>query len=107
MVDLKGRTCDLCGKGKYAPFKDEVSAGIYVDADKCDNCGEIAYSLEVMRKVNAMHRAESQARKLVKIGSSIAALIPADIVKKLQLKAKEKVYISTRNNEIIIKPSLI
>lgn len=106
MVDLNGRTCDICGKGKYAPFKDEVSIGVYVDADKCDNCGEIAYSLEVMRKVNAMHRAESQERQLVKIGSSIAALIPADIVKKLQLKAKEKVYVSMKNNEIIIKPSL-
>lgn len=104
-MDFTGTTCGICNKGKLHPVKDEVSRGIYVDGYRCDRCGEISYSREVMQKVEAMQKSISEERRLVKVGSSVAALIPSSIVRKLQLKPRERVYIHTEGKNIVIQPS--
>ena|SRR3989344_5067348 len=105
-MNMEGKICGICNKGKLHAFKDEVSAGVYVDAFKCEY-GHVSYTQEVMEKVEAMHKSMSEERHLVKVGSSIAAPLPASIVKLLNLKAKEKIYVTSENNKIIITPSQI
>ena len=56
-----------------------------------------------MRKVEAMRRGDADKRSLIKIGSSLAISIPAEIVKRLKLKPKGKVYITAKGNEIIAR----
>ncbi len=103
--EFTGKICGICNNGKLHPFKDEVAAGIHVDAYKCDNGGHISYSGEVMGKVEALYKNTSEERHLVQAGSSVAAPIPAKIVKMLNLKPREKVYISMEGNRIVISPA--
>lgn len=100
-MDLEGRICGMCDKGKWHKTKDRVAEGVFVDAYQCDKCSEIAYTEEVMRKVEAMQRGDAVVRSLMKIGSSLAVSIPLEIVKRLKLKPKEKVYITSKGNKII------
>ncbi|MFH0713437.1 MAG: AbrB/MazE/SpoVT family DNA-binding domain-containing protein [Candidatus Micrarchaeota archaeon] len=102
-LNLDGRECGFCLKGKLHFFKDEAFPGIFVDSYKCDVCKEIAYTQEVMGKVEAMRRGDSETRSLIKIGASLAISIPVEIVKRLKLKPKGKVYISAKGNEIIAR----
>lgn len=104
-MKFEGRVCVNCDKGKLRAYKDEVAEGIYVDAYKCDYCNQIIYSREVMSKVEAMHKSASEERRLVRVGSSVAALIPASIVKAMSLKPREKIFVTTQGNRIIILPS--
>lgn len=104
-MNLEGKPCGVCGKGRLKGFKDEVADGIHVDAYQCEH-GHVSYSREVMEKVEAMRRATSQERHIVKVGSSIAVPIPASIAKLLELKPREKVFVALRGNSIVIRPSL-
>lgn len=102
-MDFEGKTCGVCDKGKLRGFKDEVEKGIFVSAYKCSQCSEVAYSREVMQKVEVIYRDKSEERSLIKIGASLAVSIPAGIVKALGLKPKEKVYLTRRGNELIAR----
>ncbi len=104
---IAGDVCAVCEVGKLKKFEDEIEKGIKVEAFKCAKCGEIWYSEEIMKKVEAIQRAKAEMRHVVKIGNSLAAILPSNIVKKLNLKEKEKIYITESNGEIVIKPSLI
>ncbi len=105
-MDLNGKQCGFCLKGVFHALQDEVEPGIFVSAFKCNKCSEVAYTEEIMAKVEAMRRGDAEARSLIKIGASLAFSIPAAIVKKLGLKAKRKVYVSAKGNEIIARVSL-
>mgnify|MGYP001588103941 FL=1 len=96
-----GKPCGMCDKGRMLDIQDEVEEDIFVQAGKCDYCGNIAYSGKVMQKIEAMNREKTVERSLIKIGSSLAVSIPAGIVKKLSLKPKEKVRVSIKGNQII------
>jgi len=102
-MNLEGKTCGVCNKGKLRAFKDEVAKGVYVDAYK-DEYGHVSYTKDVMQKVENIFKATAQERHLVKVGSSIAVPIPKMIVKTLNLKPKEKVFVTTQDNKIIIRP---
>jgi hypothetical protein len=104
-MNFEGKTCGNCNKGTLKAFKDEVAPGIQADAYKCNHCGNTSYPRPVMEKIEAMHKASSQERHLVKVGSSVAAPIPSSIVKELGLKIKESVFIRTQGRTIIIQPS--
>ena len=43
-------------------------------------------------------------RNIVQIGNSMGVILPASILKRLNLSAKDPVTITHRNNSIIIKP---
>lgn len=43
-------------------------------------------------------------RRIVQIGNSMGVILPASILKRLNLSAKDPVTITHRNNSIIIKP---
>ena len=102
-MSFEGKICGVCNKGKLNAFKQEVSAGVYVDAYRCDT-GHISYAKAVMEKLEAMHKATAQERHVLKVGSSIAIPIPAGIAKALGLQPREKVYVSAQDNKIIIWP---
>ena len=104
-MNFEGKVCGICNKGKLHGFKEEIAEGIYVDAYKCDR-GHISYSKEVMEKIEAFYRNFAEERHIVKVGSSIAVPIPASIVKLLNLKPKEKVFVTVQDNRIIIRPGM-
>ncbi|PIN95917.1 hypothetical protein COX86_04270 [Candidatus Micrarchaeota archaeon CG_4_10_14_0_2_um_filter_60_11] len=101
-MNLEGKTCGVCNKGKLKKFQERIAEGVYVDAYKCEH-GHVSYSEEVMRRVEALERGHAEERHIVKVGSSLAALIPAAIVKQLNLKSKESVFVSAKGNTITIK----
>ena len=104
---LEGEKCPKCEKGKLRKVLDEVEPGIKVEAFRCGKCKEVWYSQEIMEKIEAMQKAKAEERRLVKVGNSIAAIIPAKIAKKLHLKEKEKVFIQEENGEILIRASKV
>ena len=106
MIKLEGKTCGVCNKGKLHAFRDEIAEGVYADAFKCDYGGHVSYSKSVMEKVEALQKNTAQERHVVRVGSSIAVPIPSAIVKMLNLKPKERVFITTKDNRIIITPSV-
>jgi AbrB family looped-hinge helix DNA binding protein len=103
-MDFENKTCGICNESRLHAFKEQVSPGVYVDAYKCGN-GHISYTREVMQTIEALGKATAQERHAIKIGSSLAIPIPAQIVKRLNIKPKEKVYVTTQDNAIIIRPS--
>ncbi|MFH1200552.1 MAG: AbrB/MazE/SpoVT family DNA-binding domain-containing protein [Candidatus Micrarchaeota archaeon] len=104
-MKFNGKLCGVCNKGRLHAFKDELSPGVYADAFKCDY-GHVSYGREVMAKVEAINKAVAQERHVVRAGSSLAVPIPASIAKMLGLKPREKVYITTKDNSIVIRPSV-
>lgn len=104
---IEGEICPKCEKGKLRKVMDEVEKGIKVEAFKCNKCSEVWYPQEIMEKVEAMQRAKAEERRLVKIGNSLAAIIPAKIAKKLHLKEKEKIYVEEQDGEILIRASKV
>jgi len=104
---LEGEKCPVCEKGVLRKILDEVEPGVKVEAFKCNKCKEIFYSKEIMEKVEAMQRLKSEERRLVKVGNSLAAIIPSKIAKKLGLKEKEKVFVEEHNGKVIIKASKV
>ena len=100
-------TCPKCESGKLSKIMDEVEKGIKVEALKCSKCSEIWYSQEIMEKVEAMQNSNAEERRLVKIGNSLAAIIPSKIAKKLGLKEKEKIFVEEQNGEILIRASRV
>ncbi len=103
-MNSEGKVCGICNKGRLHAFRDEVTPGVYVDAYK-DEYGHVSYTSEVMSAVERIYKSTAEERHLVRVGSSLAAPIPAIIVRALKLKPKEKVFISTRENRIIISPN--
>ncbi len=104
---IGGDVCPDCGKGKLREFMDEVARGVKVEAFRCGKCGEVYYSQEIMEKVEAMQKAKAEERRLVKVGNSIAAIIPAKIARKLKLKEKEKIYVEEQDGQILIRGSAL
>ena len=98
---LEERPCGLCGK-KMRAFKDEAVPGVHVDAYRCSN-GHVSYPAEVMRHVEALYRAASEERSVLKVGSSLAVPIPAAIAKSFGLRPKEKVLVSADDKAILIR----
>ena len=43
-------------------------------------------------------------RNIVQIGNSMGVILPARLLKRLNLSAKDPVIISQKNNSIVIKP---
>jgi hypothetical protein len=105
VLNLEGRKCCACGKGKLRKVQDEVEPGIFVEAFKCGECRGIVYPQHVMEKVEALYRDKAAERSLIKVGASLAFAIPSEIVKRLGLKPKEKVFITSKGNEIIARVS--
>ena len=104
---VEGEKCPKCGKGKLHKTMEEVSPGVKVEAFKCNKCPEVWYSQEIMEKVEAMQKAGREVRRIVKVGNSLAAIIPSEIAKKLHLKEKEKIFVEEQNGEILIRASKI
>ena len=102
-MKFEGKPCGICGT-KLSSFTEEISEGVYVDAYKCQK-GHVSYSEEVMRKVEALSRDQTEERRIVRVGSSLAIPIPSAIVKSLRLKPKEIMYVKRKDNEIIMRPS--
>ena len=102
---IEGDKCPSCEKGKLHRTMDEVEKGIKVEAFKCSKCSEVWHSQEMMEKIEAIQRAGAEERRIVKVGNSLAAIIPSNIVKKLRLKEKEKIYVEEQNGEILIRAS--
>lgn len=95
--------CPVCEKGFLRKTLDEVEKGISVEALRCSKCKEVFYAEEIMRKIEAMKNAKAQQRRVVKIGNSLAAIIPSEIAKKLGLKEKRKIYVEEEKGQIIIR----
>ncbi len=104
---IKGKICPKCEKGKLRKVLDEIEKGIKVEAFKCNNCKEVWYSQEIMEKIESLEKAKSEERRIIKIGNSLAAIIPSKIAKKLKLKGKEKIFVEEKNGEILIRASRI
>ncbi len=104
-MDFEGKRCGECGNGKMHKFSEEVAAGIFAEAYKCDYQGHISYPEKTMLAIEAIRRQFSKERHVVKVGNSLAIPIPAEIVKILGLKPKEKVFVRSTGSEIIIRPS--
>ena len=104
---IEGEKCPKCEKGRLRKVMDEVEPGIKVEAFKCSKCKETLYSQEIMEKIEAMENAKAVQRRIVKVGNSLAAIIPADIARKLHLREKEKIYVQEQNGEILIRASKI
>ena len=103
---IAGEKCPICEKGALKETLDEVERGVKVEAFKCGKCGEIFYSQEIMERVEAMRKAKSEERSLVRIGNSLAAILPAQIVKKLGLKEKGKIFVEEDKGKITIRASV-
>jgi len=104
MANGIGKICGMCNSGKLQQFTDEVVPGVRVDAYKCDYCGEISYSREVMVRVEAMRNAPMLKRHFVKVGSSVAALIPSELAKKHGIKPKGAFLVSDRDEGFFLLP---
>lgn len=100
-MNLEGKTCGTCTKGKLHTIQDQAEPGIFVEAYQCEKCHEIEYTEAIIRKLQAMRRGGAHLRSLIKVGSSLALSIPKEIVDKLHLKPKEKVYVTQKGNQII------
>ncbi|MFH1752326.1 MAG: AbrB/MazE/SpoVT family DNA-binding domain-containing protein [archaeon] len=102
---MEKEKCPFCEKGKLRKILDEFEPGIKAEAFKCGNCGETWFSEEIMKKLESMQKAKAEERRLVRIGNSIAAIIPAKIAKKLKLKAKEKIFVEEFDGNILVRVS--
>ena len=105
--DMGGETCGMCEIAKYRMIKYEIEPGITVDAGKCKKCGEIAFSHGVVKKIEAIRSMDSQQRSIVQVGSSLAVPFPAIFVKKVNLKAKGRVFVFEQGGNILIKTKLV
>jgi hypothetical protein len=58
--------------------------GFLVECLKCQSCGEILYSINHMKELIKLREANKEIegeRKIIKVGSSIAALLPKKIMR--------------------------
>ncbi|MEK6954914.1 MAG: AbrB/MazE/SpoVT family DNA-binding domain-containing protein [Candidatus Micrarchaeota archaeon] len=101
-MKFEGKACPICGKGKMEAIRHEADPGIYVDAYKCNKCGEIAYAERIIKILEAIGNRGKEERHMVKVGSSLAVTIPAAFVKKLGLRPKDPVHISMDENSLLI-----
>ena len=70
-----------CG-GKYKETKHYDEAGFVVDCFKCNKCNEIIFSekqTEDFIKLRDLNKSIESKRKIIKVGSSIASLLPKKI----------------------------
>ncbi len=104
---IENEKCPKCENGKLHRTMDEVEPGIKVAAFKCNKCGEVWYSQEIMEKIEAMQKAGAEERRLVRVGNSLAAIIPAKIARKLKLKEKEKIFVEEQSGKILIRASVV
>ena len=104
---IENDKCPKCENGKLHKVLDEVEPGIRVEAFKCSKCSEIWYSQVIMEKIEAMQKAGTEERRLVRVGNSLAAIIPAKIARKLKLKEKEKIFVEEQSGKILIRASVV
>ncbi|MBI5060912.1 MAG: AbrB/MazE/SpoVT family DNA-binding domain-containing protein [Candidatus Aenigmarchaeota archaeon] len=102
---IEKEKCPKCEKGRLHKMFDEAEPGIRVEAFKCNKCNEVWYSQEIMEKIEAMQKGKAEERRIVKVGNSLAAIIPSKIAKKLNLKEKEKIYVEEQNGQVCIRAS--
>lgn len=81
MKEIKEIKCKCGGEFKrdLTLFEDFI-----VDCIKCDKCGEVGFTLEQTKKIIKLREANKEIqgkRKLVKVGTSIASLLPKSIKK--------------------------
>ena len=69
----------LCKCGGTLKLDQCLSDGFVVDCMKCDKCGDILFTKEqtqILIKLREPNKNIEGKRKIVKVGSSIAALLP-------------------------------
>ncbi|MFH0714264.1 MAG: AbrB/MazE/SpoVT family DNA-binding domain-containing protein [Candidatus Diapherotrites archaeon] len=101
---IEGKKCPVCEKGKLKRFVHEAEPEIFVNAFKCSHCGEVWFSEKVTERLEALRKGSASERRLVKVGNSIAAIIPSDISKRLRLREKETIFVREEGGEIRIRP---
>ncbi|OGM03204.1 hypothetical protein A3K72_00330 [Candidatus Woesearchaeota archaeon RBG_13_36_6] len=77
---MKTMKCECGGKYKETKYYDE--AGFIVDCFKCDKCKEIIFSekqTEDFIRLRDLNKKIQSKRKIIKVGSSIASLLPKKI----------------------------
>lgn len=102
--ELAGRPCPACGRGVLRAFQEKAFPGVFVNAYRCTHCSDVAYSEDVMRRLQALEMQGAEQRTLLKVGDSIAVAIPARIVRELGLKQKEKVLVKKEGRNILVQP---
>ena len=76
---MKTSTCK-CG-GSIKPDR-SLTEGFLVECMKCDKCGATLFTPEQMRQLIRLRDANKEIegqRKIIKVGSSIAALLPKKV----------------------------
>lgn len=76
---MKIKTCN-CG-GKIRPDK-YVSEGFLLSCLKCDKCDEIFFTMgqaKELLKLRELNKEIQGKRKIIKVGSSIAAILPKKV----------------------------
>lgn len=104
-LNLEGRKCGACNKGKLRKFSEEVAPGLFVEAYKCDYAGHVSYPEKTMRAIEALQRQASKERHVVRVGNSLAVPIPSEMAKSLGLKPRRKVFVRSEEGEVVIRPS--
>jgi len=101
-----GDKCPVCGRGRFKAVLEEVEKGVRVEGFKCGRCRKTFFTQKNMEKIEALQRLHAEERRLVRIGNSLAAIIPAKIARKMGLKEKEKVFVEEADGKIIITASV-
>ena len=76
---MKTSTCKCGGNIKLDKC---LMEGFLVECMKCDNCGETLFTPEQARQLIRLREANKEIegkRKIIKVGSSIAALLPKKV----------------------------
>ena len=77
---MKALKCKCDGKYKKTKYYDE--AGFVVDCFKCNKCNDVIFSekqAEDFIKLRDLNKKIQSKRKIVRVGSSIASLLPKKI----------------------------
>jgi len=93
-------TCDCKGKMKQGKT---VEDDLIVDCIKCEKCGQVGFTFDQTKeliRLRELNKMASGSRKIIKVGSSIAALLP----KKMQELGVEQGLVD--NVRILSKRSL-
>jgi len=76
---MKTKLCKCGGKVRNDQC---LSDGFVVDCLKCDKCGDIMFTIDQTKELIRLREANEKVkgkRKIIKVGSSIAALLPKKV----------------------------
>ncbi len=94
--------CVLC-KGELNPLK-EQSEGIEIKGWKCAKCGETFFpSSEMLRWEVLTGKRSDLARKVRKIGNSIAVTLPKKLVKEIGIHKDDYILFEKTNRGTLLK----